>query len=154
MEMKRREAVKTDRRNNRRITLANRCQAQSQSSMMISRTIPSSGEKLPVIGLGTWSVLTSILRQRTGRNWRSARCWLSAAGAWSFLAHAAAPRVVGRAGRPIAFARFALYRHQGLDKRQRSRARDDAAFMVRFRKIDLMQVHNLSRCGNADVFTS
>jgi hypothetical protein len=26
--------------------------------------------------------------------------------------------------------------------------------MVRFRKIDLMQVHNLSRCGNADVFTS
>jgi diketogulonate reductase-like aldo/keto reductase len=31
-------------------------QAKGESSRMLTRTIPSSGEKLPVIGLGTWSV--------------------------------------------------------------------------------------------------
>src|SRR6202795_3879798 len=29
-------------------------QAKGESSAMLTRTIPSSGEKLPVIGLGTW----------------------------------------------------------------------------------------------------
>src|SRR4030095_7528349 len=29
-------------------------EAKSESSAMLARTIPSSGEKLPVIGLGTW----------------------------------------------------------------------------------------------------
>src|SRR5690348_9881471 len=29
-------------------------QAKDESSAMVTRTIPSSGEKLPVIGLGTW----------------------------------------------------------------------------------------------------
>jgi diketogulonate reductase-like aldo/keto reductase len=33
-----------------------RAQAATQSSTMLTRAIPSSGEKLPVIGLGTWSV--------------------------------------------------------------------------------------------------
>src|SRR5262245_64403324 len=32
-------------------------QAKSESSAMLTRTIPSSGEKLPVIGLGTWRAL-------------------------------------------------------------------------------------------------
>src|SRR2546423_11997419 len=33
---------------------ASRGQAKAESSAMLTRTIPSSGEKLPVIGLGTW----------------------------------------------------------------------------------------------------
>src|SRR6476659_2579474 len=33
---------------------ASRAQANSGSSAMLTRTIPFSGEKLPVIGLGTW----------------------------------------------------------------------------------------------------
>jgi diketogulonate reductase-like aldo/keto reductase len=33
---------------------ASRGQTNSESSAMLTRTIPSSGEKLPVIGLGTW----------------------------------------------------------------------------------------------------
>ena len=33
---------------------ASRAQAKGESSGMVTRTIPSSGEKLPVIGLGTW----------------------------------------------------------------------------------------------------
>ena len=35
-------------------TDASRGQAKGESSAMLTRTIPSSGEKLPVIGLGTW----------------------------------------------------------------------------------------------------
>jgi len=35
---------------------ASRAPAISESSMMLTRAIPSSGEKLPVIGLGTWRV--------------------------------------------------------------------------------------------------
>jgi aryl-alcohol dehydrogenase-like predicted oxidoreductase len=35
---------------------ASRGQATSESSTMLTRAIPSSGEKLPVIGLGTWKV--------------------------------------------------------------------------------------------------
>src|SRR3954452_13173674 len=35
-------------------THASRGQANSESSAMLNRIIPSSGEKLPVIGLGTW----------------------------------------------------------------------------------------------------
>src|SRR4026208_271811 len=35
-------------------TDTSRGQAKSESSAMLTRTIPSSGEKLPVIGLGTW----------------------------------------------------------------------------------------------------
>src|SRR5215471_12119565 len=35
-------------------TAASRGQANSESSAMLTRAIPSSGEKLPVIGLGTW----------------------------------------------------------------------------------------------------
>jgi len=31
-----------------------RAQAKGESSAMLTRTIPSSGEKLPVIGIGTW----------------------------------------------------------------------------------------------------
>src|SRR5512141_2772663 len=35
-------------------TDASRGHANSEPSTMLTRTIPSSGEKLPVIGLGTW----------------------------------------------------------------------------------------------------
>src|SRR5437870_11655440 len=35
---------------------ASQAQAASESSSMLTRAIPSSGEKLPVIGLGTWKV--------------------------------------------------------------------------------------------------
>src|SRR5437762_11742760 len=35
---------------------AARAQTKSESSTILKRAIPASGEKLPVIGLGTWSV--------------------------------------------------------------------------------------------------
>ena len=48
-------------------TDASRGQAKSESSAMLARTIPSSGEKLPVIGLGTWQKFDVDLTPKTGR---------------------------------------------------------------------------------------
>jgi len=49
---------------------ASRAQTKSESSAMLMRPIPSSGEKLPVIGLGTWRTfdvdLTSDNRRQLG----------------------------------------------------------------------------------------
>ncbi|MBO0694938.1 MAG: aldo/keto reductase [Verrucomicrobia bacterium] len=49
---------------------ASRAQAKTESSAMLTRGIPSSGEKLPVIGLGTWQAfdvdLTSDSRKQLG----------------------------------------------------------------------------------------
>src|SRR3989442_11221691 len=54
--MKRREAVKLIGGTTAGLLLPISARAASESSIMITRSIPSSGEKLPVIGLGTWSV--------------------------------------------------------------------------------------------------
>src|SRR5207237_10393526 len=47
-----------------------RAQTKAESSAMLTRAIPSSGEKLPVIGLGTWQAfdvdLTSDNRKQLG----------------------------------------------------------------------------------------
>ena len=49
---------------------ASRAETKSESSTMLTRPIPSSGEKLPVIGLGTWQKfdvdLTSDSRRQLG----------------------------------------------------------------------------------------
>ena len=49
---------------------ASHAQSETESSTMIARPIPSSGEKLPVIGLGTWRTfdvdLTSDTRRQLG----------------------------------------------------------------------------------------
>src|SRR5438552_9872131 len=54
--MKRREAVKLIGGTTAGLLLPISTLAASESSKMVTRSIPSSGEKLPVIGLGTWSV--------------------------------------------------------------------------------------------------
>src|ERR1700687_6042234 len=41
--------------------------ASAQSSPLLTRAIPSSGEKLPVIGLGTWQTFDVDLRPDTGK---------------------------------------------------------------------------------------
>src|SRR6266700_6298013 len=49
---------------------ASRAQTKTESSAMLTRAIPSSGEKLPVIGLGTWQAfdvdLTADNRRQLG----------------------------------------------------------------------------------------
>src|SRR5258707_3389892 len=47
---------------------ASRAQAKAESSAMLTRSIPSSGEKLPVIGLGTWQGFDVHLTARNRRH--------------------------------------------------------------------------------------
>jgi diketogulonate reductase-like aldo/keto reductase len=122
-------------------------QAASQSSMMISRTIPSSGEKLPVIGLGTWSVfdvdltpanrpqlgeVLSLLVKRGGRVIDSSPMYGRAEGVVGELA--AQLHLLDSLF--IATKVWTKGKEAGIAMMRRS--------MVRCRKIDLMQVHNLS----------
>jgi hypothetical protein len=54
-----------------------RAQTKTESSTMLARAIPSSGEKLPVIGLGTWQAfdvdLTSDNRKQLETSFHSLR---------------------------------------------------------------------------------
>ena len=114
---------------------------------MLTRVIPSSGEKLPVIGLGTWSVfdvdltpatrpqlgeVLSLLVKRGGRVVDSSPMYGRAEGVVGELA--AQLHLLDSLF--IATKVWTKGKEAGLAMMQRS--------MVRFRKIDLMQVHNLS----------
>ena len=144
--MKRREALKLIGGTTAGLFLPIIARAASQSSLMVTRTIPSSGEKLPVIGLGTWSVfdvdltpanrtqlseVLSLLVKHGGRVVDSSPMYGRAEG------------VVGElAGQLhlldslfIATKVWTRGKEAGIAMMQRS--------MARCRKIDLMQVHNL-----------
>ena len=145
--MKRREAVKLIGGTTAGLLLPISTRAASESSMMITRSVPSSGEKLPVIGLGTWSVfdvdltpatrpqlgeVLSLLVKRGGRVVDSSPMYGRAEG------------VVGELAAQLhlldslfmATKVWTKGKEAGLAMMQRS--------MARCRKIDLMQVHNLS----------
>ena len=86
--------------------------------MMVTRSIPSSGEKLPVIGLGTWSVfdvdLTPENRTQLGEVLLAVGQARRPRG--RFLTDVRSRRSRGgRSRRPTTFARLALYCDQGLD---------------------------------------
>ena len=145
--MKRREAVKLIGGTTAGLLLPIGARGASQSSMMVTRTIPSSGEKLPVIGLGTWSVfdvdltpanrpqlgeVLSLLVKRGGRVVDSSPMYGRAEGVVGELA--AQLHLLDSLF--IATKVWTKGKEAGIAMMQRS--------MVRFRKIDLMQVHNLS----------
>src|SRR5438067_7885947 len=145
--MKRREALKVLGGTTAGVILPISARAASESSMMVTRSISSSGEKLPVIGLGTWSVfdvdltpanrpqlaeVLSLLVKRGGRVVDSSPMY------------GRAESVVGELAAQLhlldslfmATKVWTKGKEAGLAMMQRS--------MVRMRKVDLMQVHNLS----------
>lgn len=114
--------------------------------MMITRSIPSSGEKLPVIGLGTWSVfdvdltpanrpqlaeVLSLLVKHGGRVVDSSPMYGRAEGVVGELA--AQSHLLDSLF--IATKVWTMGKAAGIAQMQRS--------MARLQKIDLMQVHNL-----------
>ena len=125
-----------------------RARAAAQSSSMLSRAIPSSGEKLPVIGLGTWSVfdvnltpenrtrlgeVMSLFVKHGGRVIDSSPMYGRAEGVIGELA----AQLRLRDSLFIATKVWTAGKQAGIAMMQRS--------MERFRtgQIDLMQVHNL-----------
>ena len=114
--------------------------------MMITRTIPSTGEKLPVIGLGTWSVfdvdltpanrpqlteVLSLLIKRGGRVIDSSPMYGRAESVVGELA--AESHLLDSLF--VATKVWTRGKAAGIAQMERS--------MIRLRKIDLMQVHNL-----------
>jgi diketogulonate reductase-like aldo/keto reductase len=123
-------------------------QAKGESSRMLTRTIPSSGEKLPVIGLGTWNVfdvdltpenrrqleeVMSLFVRRGGRVIDSSPMYGRAEGVIGELA----AKLHLRDSLFIATKVWTSGKEAGIQMMERS--------MERFqtKRIDLMQVHNL-----------
>src|SRR6201982_920837 len=151
--MKRREAVKLIGGTTAGLLLPIGTRAASESSGMLTRAIPSSGEKLPVIGLGTWSVfdvdltpanrtrlgeVLSLLVKRGGRMVDSSPMYGRAEAVVGELA----AQLHLRDALFIATKVWTFGKAAGIAMMQRS--------MQRFRtgQIDLMQVHNLSDVEN------
>src|SRR6266702_5300437 len=125
-----------------------RAQAAGQSSSMLARAIPSSGEKHPVIGLGTWNVfdvdltpenrrqleeVMSLFVKRGGRVIDSSPMYGRAEGVIGELA----AKLGLRDSLFIATKVWTAGKEAGIAMMERSMDR------FRTKRIDLMQVHNL-----------
>jgi diketogulonate reductase-like aldo/keto reductase len=128
--------------------VTSRGQATTESSTMLTRAIPSSAEKLPVIGLGTWRVfdvgssesertpLEQVLRLFVERGARVID---------SSPMYGRSEQVIGELAaklrlREKLFLATKVWTHgkqAGIESMERSMAR------LQTRRIDLMQVHNL-----------
>ena len=146
--MTRREAAKLIGGTAAAVVLPITTQAATESSTMLTRTIPSSGETLPVIGLGTWRAfdvdLTSDIRRQL-EEVLSVFVKLSGRAIDSSPMYGRAEEVIGELTAALGI-RERLFlatkvwtrgRENGIESIERSMA------LLRTNRIDLMQVHNL-----------
>jgi diketogulonate reductase-like aldo/keto reductase len=123
-------------------------QAKSQSSTMLMRAIPSSGEKLPVIGLGTWQKFDVDLTPQTRKPLEEVLSLFVKLGGRvidSSPMYGRAEEVIGELTSALGI-REKLFlatkvwtrgKENGIKSMERSMA------LLRTTRIDLMQVHNL-----------
>ena len=146
--MTRREAAKLIGGTAAAVVLPITTQAAAESSTMLTRMIPSSGETLPVIGLGTWRAfdvdLTSDIRRQL-EEVLSVFVKLSGRAIDSSPMYGRAEEVIGELAAALGI-REKLFlatkvwtrgKENGIKSIQRSMA------LLRTNRIDLMQVHNL-----------
>jgi len=123
-------------------------QAATESSMMVVRTIPSSGEKLPVIGLGTWRAfdvdLTSDIRRQL-QEVLSLFVKLGGRVIDSSPMYGRAEEVIGElsAARGIREKLFLATKVWTRGKEAGIKSMERSMALLRTKRIDLMQVHNL-----------
>jgi diketogulonate reductase-like aldo/keto reductase len=122
--------------------------AASESSTMLSRAIPSSGEKLPVIGLGTWQTFDVDLAAPERKQLEEVLALFVKLGGKvvdSSPMYGRAEEVVGDIASKLGL-RDSLFlttkvwtrrKQAGIESMERSFAR------LKSKRIDLMQVHNL-----------
>lgn len=127
---------------------ASQGQATSESETMLTRAIPSSGEKLPVIGLGTWQAfdveLTSDNRKQLG-NVLSLFLKLGGRVIDTSPMYGHAEDVIGELSTALGIQNkiflatkvWTRGKENGIKSMERSMA------LLRAKRIDLMQVHNL-----------
>jgi diketogulonate reductase-like aldo/keto reductase len=127
---------------------ASRAQAKPESSAMLGRAIPSSGEKLPVIGLGTWQAfdadLTSDNRRQLG-DVLSLFVKLGGRVVDTSPMYGRAEDVMGEltAGLGIRDRIFLATKVWTHGKQNGVKSMERSMGLLRARQIDLMQVHNL-----------
>jgi aryl-alcohol dehydrogenase-like predicted oxidoreductase len=127
---------------------ASRAQATSESSTMLTRAIPSSGEKVPVIGLGTWRTfdvdLTSDNRRQLG-DVLSLFMKLSGRVIDTSPMYGRAEEVIGELTAALGIREKPFLATKVWTRGQENGIRSMERSMVRLRtkQIDLMQVHNL-----------
>jgi diketogulonate reductase-like aldo/keto reductase len=124
------------------------CRGASESSSMLSRAIPTTGEMLPVIGLGTWNVFDVELDAESEKRLGNVLTLFVKLGGRlidSSPMYGRAEEVVGTLAAKVGI-RDRLFlatkvwtrgKQSGIDSMERSMSRLQA------NKIDLMQVHNL-----------
>ena len=127
---------------------APRAQTKSESSEMLMRSIPASGEKLPVIGLGTWKVFDVDLTPENEKQLSDVLSLFVRMGARvidSSPMYGRSEEVIGAlATRLVLYEKLFLAtkvwtrgNRAGIESMERSFER------LRTKCIDLMQVHNL-----------
>ena len=125
-----------------------RAQTKSESSAMLMRSIPASGEKLPVIGLGTWKVFDVDLTPENDKQLSDVLSLFVKMGARvidSSPMYGRSEEVIGALATKLALHEklflatkvWTRGKQAGIDSMERSFAR------LRTKRIDLMQVHNL-----------
>ena len=125
-----------------------RAQTKSESSAMLTRSIPASGEKLPVIGLGTWKVFDVDLTPENEKQLSDVLSLFVKMGARvidSSPMYGRSEEVIGALATKLALHEklflatkvWTRGKQAGIDSMERSFAR------LRTKRIDLMQVHNL-----------
>jgi diketogulonate reductase-like aldo/keto reductase len=127
---------------------ASRGQAKGESSAMLTRAIPSSGEKLPVIGLGTWRAFDVDLNADTHRQLEDVLSLFVKLGGRmidSSPMYGRAEEVIGdltsslgmRDKLFLATKVWTQGQQSGIQSMERSMS------LLRTNRIDLLQVHNL-----------
>jgi aryl-alcohol dehydrogenase-like predicted oxidoreductase len=158
MKMTRREAAKIIGGSAAGLVLPINTRAASESPTMLARTIPSSGEKLPVIGLGTWRAFDVHLTTDNRRQLEEVLSLLVKLGGRvidSSPMYGRAEEVIGELTAELGirdklataspsggglFLATKVWTHgkeNGIKSMERSMA------LLRTKRIDLMQVHNL-----------
>jgi diketogulonate reductase-like aldo/keto reductase len=125
-----------------------RAQSKSESSTMLMRAIPSSGEKLPVIGLGSWQTFDVDLAANNRKQLEEVLSLFVKLGGRvidSSPMYGRAEQVIGELATKLGLQEklflatkvWTRGKQAGLESMERSLAR------LQTKRIDLMQVHNL-----------
>jgi diketogulonate reductase-like aldo/keto reductase len=127
---------------------ASRLRAATESSTMLTRAIPSSGEKLPVIGLGTWQTFDVDLTSDTRRQLEDVLSLFVKLGGRvidSSPMYGHAEDVIGdlTATLGIRDKLFVATKVWTRGKENGIRSMERSMVRLRTKRIDLMQVHNL-----------
>jgi len=129
-------------------TDASRGQANSESSTMLIRAIPSSGEKLPVIGLGTWRTFDVDLTSDTRRTLEEVLSLMVKLGGRvidSSPMYGRAEGVIGELTSALGIRDklFLATKVWTQGKENGIKSMEHSMALLRTNRIDLMQVHNL-----------